>query len=75
MKIYLYNDFARFLLDHVEHRYRNRGDKLYKRMFYPFLHKTVDYYLPGQICIGKRSNKSKQVIEKYISIQQILNQV
>ena len=49
MKIFVYNDFARFLLDHVEHRYRNRGDKLYKRMYYPFLHKTVDYYLPGQI--------------------------
>ena len=49
MKIFVYNDYARFILDHVEHRYRNRGDKLYKRMYYPFLHKTVDYYLPGQI--------------------------
>jgi len=49
MKIFVYNDYARFILDHVEHRYRNRGDKLYKRIYYPFLHKTVDYYLPGQI--------------------------
>jgi len=36
MKIYYFDDFARFLLNHVEHRYRNRGDKLYKRVFYPF---------------------------------------
>ena len=49
MKIYNYNDFARFILNNVEHRYRNRGDKLYKRIFYPFEHKTVDFYLPGQI--------------------------
>jgi hypothetical protein len=54
MKIYVYNDFARFILDHFEYRYRNRGDKLYKRMFYPFLHKTVDYYLPGQNWHWKR---------------------
>ena len=49
MKIYNYNDFARFILNNVEHRYRNRGDKLYKRIFYPYEHKTIDYYLPGQI--------------------------
>ena len=49
MKIYNYNDFARFILNNVEHRYRNRGDKLYKRILYPYEHKTIDYYLPGQI--------------------------
>ena len=54
MKIYYFDDFARFLLNHVEHRYRNRGDKLYKRVFYPFEHKTIDYYLPGQIWHWKR---------------------
>ena len=54
MKIYYFDDFARFLLNHVEHRYRNRGDKLYKRIFYPFQHKTIDYYLPGQFWHWKR---------------------
>ena len=49
LKIYNYKDFARFILLSVEHRYRNRGDKLYKRMEYPYEHKSVDYYLPGQI--------------------------
>ena len=41
-------------LNNVEHRYRNRGDKLYKRVYYPFEHKTIDYYLPGQIWHWKR---------------------
>ena len=54
MKIYNFNDFARFILNNVEHRYRNRGDKLYKRVYYPFEHKTIDYYLPGQIWHWKR---------------------
>lgn len=58
MKIYYFDDFARFLLNHVEHRYRNRGDKLYKRVFYPFAHKTIDYYLPGQIWHWKKSRRS-----------------
>lgn len=34
VKIYNYHDFARFILKSIEHRYRNRGDKLYKRMEY-----------------------------------------
>lgn len=49
LKIFNYHDFARFILKSVEHRYRNRGDKLYKRMEYPYEHKSIDYYLPGQI--------------------------
>ena len=49
MKIYNFKDYARFLLMSVEHRYRNRGDKLYKKIYYPYEHKTIDYYLPGQI--------------------------
>ena len=49
VKIYNYHDFARFILKSIEHRYRNRGDKLYKRMEYPYQHKSIDYYLPGQI--------------------------
>ena len=49
LKIYNYSDFARFILTSVEHRYRNRGDKLYKKVYYPYEHKTIDYYLPGQV--------------------------
>lgn len=48
MKIFNYKDFARFLLISVEHRYRNRGDKLFKKLKYPYEHKIIDYYLPGQ---------------------------
>jgi hypothetical protein len=49
LKIYNYHDYARFILTSVEHRYRNRGDKLYKRIEYPYQHKYINYYLPGQI--------------------------
>jgi hypothetical protein len=48
MTIYKYQDFARIILDEVEYRYRNRGDKLYKKIKRPYEHKTIDYYLPGQ---------------------------
>ena len=74
MKIYNFNDFARFLLNNVEHRYRNRGDKLYKRVFYPFEHKTIDYYLPGQIWHWKRVEEVEASYRKVFSIRLISNQ-
>jgi len=48
MKIYKYSDFARLILEEVEYRYRNRTDKLYKKIKRPYEHKTIDFYLPGQ---------------------------
>lgn len=48
MMIYKYNDFARCILNELEIRYRNRVDKLYKRIRRPYDHKIIDYYLPGQ---------------------------
>lgn len=48
MKIYKYSDFARVILEEVEYRYRNRSDKLYKKIKRPYEHKTIDFYLPGQ---------------------------
>ena len=75
MKIYIYNDYARFILDHFEYRYRNRGDKLYKRMFYPFLHKTVDFYLPGQIWHWKKVEEVEASYRKVFFILLILNLV
>ncbi|MCQ2819637.1 MAG: snapin/pallidin family protein [archaeon] len=68
MKIYNYRDYARFLLDSVEHRYRNRGDKKYKRIEYPYEHKTVDFYLPGQLWHWKRVEEveaSYKIIDFY----------
>lgn len=46
--IYKYLDYSRLRLNEVEIRYRNRADKLYKRIKYPYEHRIVDYYLPGQ---------------------------
>ncbi len=48
MKIYKYSDYARVLLEEIEYRFRNRSDKLYKKIKRPYEHKTIDYYLPGQ---------------------------
>ena len=48
MRIYRYKDFARILLEEVEYRYRNRSDKLYRRIKNPYEHKTMESYLPGQ---------------------------
>ncbi len=48
LAIFRYKDFARVRLDEVEIRYRNRCDKLYKRIKKPYEHKIVDFYLPGQ---------------------------
>ena len=66
MKIYNYSDYARFLLVSVEHRYRNRGDKLYKKIYYPYQHKTVDYYLPGQIWHWKEVEEVEASYKKTI---------
>ena len=46
--IYKYKDFARLRLEEVEIRYRNRRDKLFKTFKYPYQHKIVNLYLPGQ---------------------------
>jgi len=48
MRIYNYEDYGRLRLYSVENRYRNRGDKLYKKIKYPYSNKVEDYYLPGQ---------------------------
>lgn len=46
--IYKYNDYGRLRLKEVEIRYRNRKDKLYKRFKYPYEHKVISNYMPGQ---------------------------
>jgi len=46
--IYKYLDYARLRLYEVETRYRHRTDKLYKSYKYPYQHKEIEYYLPGQ---------------------------
>jgi hypothetical protein len=46
--IYKYSDFGRLRLIEVETRYRSRKDKLYKRFSYPYEHKVISLYLPGQ---------------------------
>jgi hypothetical protein len=47
-RICRYKDYARNIIQEVEYRYRNRGDKLYKTLKFPYEHKTMDFYLPGQ---------------------------
>lgn len=49
MNICSYDDYARLRINKVESRYRNRYDKLYKTIKYPYLHKIQYYYLPGQL--------------------------
>ena len=66
LKIYNYHDFARFILKSVEHRYRNRGDKLYKRLEYPYEHKSIDFYLPGQIWHWKQVEEVEASYKKII---------
>ena len=46
--MYKYKDYSRLRLEEVETRYRNRKDKLYKRVKYPYKHLVVSYFLPGQ---------------------------
>ena len=48
MRIYRYKDYGRILLEEIEYRYRNRSDKLYRRIKNPYEHKTRESYLPGQ---------------------------
>lgn len=47
-RICRFKDYARLVVQEVEYRYRNRTDKLYKRIKYPYEHRTIDMYLPGQ---------------------------
>ncbi len=48
MRISRYDDYGRLRVNSVEYRYRNRGDKLYKKIKYPYQNKTEDYFLHGQ---------------------------
>lgn len=69
MRIFRYKDYGRLLLLEIEYRFRHRADKLYKRLKYPYEHKTVDSYLPGQK-YGWKSVEEVESIYKKVNFYQ-----
>ena len=64
MRIFKFKDYARHILDEVEYRYRNRMDKLYKKLKRPYEHKQIDFYLPGQKYGWKQVEEVESVYKK-----------
>ena len=63
-----YEDFLRNIVEEIQYYYKNRKDKLYLRVRYPFQFTTVDYYSPGKPnCWKKVTNvdRRKRVIDFY----------
>ncbi len=63
LRISRYNDYARLILNEVEYRYKDRADKLYRKNKFPYEHRVVDKYLPGQE-YGWKKVEDKQGISK-----------
>lgn len=63
LRIYRYNDYSRLLLNEVEYRYKDRTDKLYRKNKFPYEHKVIDKYLPGQEFAWKRVEEKEGVFK------------
>lgn len=69
LRIFKYKDYARHILDEIEYRYRNRMDKLYKKLKRPYEHKVIDFYLPGQKYGWKQVEEVESVYKKVFFYQ------